>query len=276
MTAFDPADPATVPDLTAPVTVPTVDAHDFAGKVALVTGGASGIGRASAVLFAARGASVVIADRDADAGADVVDAITAAGGAAMFVTTDVTDPDQVRAMVDVAVEEHGRLDAAVNNAGTPGVYAELSRQRLEDWERTLAVNVTGVFLSMQAEVPAMLDTGGGAIVNMASAAGLIGFANLPAYVASKHGVVGLTKSVALEYARQNIRVNAVCPGSIRTPMLAGFAGSVDALEGMGRMQPIGRLGTPEEVAAAAVWLCSPAASFITGHALSVDGGVVAT
>jgi len=248
----------------------------FAGRVALVTGGGSGIGRAAAQLFARHGASVLVADRDEHGGQESVELIAAAGGAARFQRVDVADPDEVRAMVAAAVDAFGRLDVALNNAGMPGTYAALDQQTMADWDRTLAVNLTGVFLSMQAEIAAMVETGGGAIVNTASAAGLIGFANLPAYVASKHGVVGLTKAVALEFARKNVRVNAVCPGTIRTPMLEGFAGSEEALLGMGRMVPVGRLGTSEEVAEATVWLCSDAASFITGHALSVDGGVIAT
>jgi NAD(P)-dependent dehydrogenase (short-subunit alcohol dehydrogenase family) len=254
-----------------------VSERDFDGRVVIVTGGASGIGRASAELFSARGAKVVVADLDDVQGAVTVAAINALDGEAVFVRADVTDPEQVRAVVDTAVESFGRLDAALNNAGVPGTYAALTDQDLGDWQRTLDVNLTSVFLSMQAEVPAMLEGGGGTIVNTASAAGLMGFANLPAYVASKHGVIGLTKSVALEYAQRGIRVNAVCPGSIRTQMLEGFvAGDQNALEGMGRMQPIGRLGTPEEVAAAVVWLCSDASAFVTGHALAVDGGVLAT
>jgi NAD(P)-dependent dehydrogenase (short-subunit alcohol dehydrogenase family) len=251
--------------------------HDFEGRVGLVTGGASGIGRATAQLLATRGARVVVADLDEPLADLVVDEIRSNGGDALFVRTDVTVPDDVVAMVAAAVEEYGRLDVAVNNAGTPGTYADFESQRLVDWERTLAVNLTSVFSSMQAEIPAMLDVGAGAIVNTASAAGLMGFAMLPAYVASKHGVIGLTKSVALEFASQGIRVNAVCPGSVRTQMLEGFAGGDEAaLQGMGRMQPIGRLGTPEEVAEAIVWLCSDAASFVTGHAMAVDGGVLAT
>ena len=248
----------------------------FAGRVALVTGGGSGIGRAAAELFARHGASVLVADRDDEGGAATVALIEGVGGTARFQRVDVADPDDVTAMVAAAVEAFGRLDVALNNAGMPGTYASLDQQTIADWDRTLAVNLTGVFLSMQAEIPVMLETGGGAIVNTASAAGLIGFANLPAYVASKHGVVGLTKAVALEFARKDVRVNAVCPGTIRTPMLEGFAGSEEALQGMGKMLPVGRLGTSEEVAEAAVWLCSDAASFITGHALCVDGGVIAT
>jgi len=259
------------------VSEPTSDARDFEGRVAVVTGGASGIGRASAEMLSARGARVVVGDLDDVQGAATVAAINALDGEAVFVRADVTDPEEVKAVVSTAVDSFGRLDVALNNAGVPGTYAALTDQNVEDWQRTIAVNLTSVFLSLQAEIPAMLESGGGAIVNTASAAGLMGFANLPAYVASKHGVIGLTKSVALEYAKQGIRVNAVCPGSIRTQMLEGFVGGdQDALEGMGRLQPIGRLGTPEEVAAAVVWLCSDAAGFVTGHALAVDGGVLAT
>lgn len=251
--------------------------RDFDGKIAIVTGGASGIGRASAGLLAARGAKVVVADLDEAQGTATVEHINALDGEARFVRTDVTDPEQVRDLVRAAVDAYGRLDVALNNAGVPGTYAALTDQVLDDWQRTLAVNLTSVFLSMQAEIPVMLETGGGAIVNTASAAGLMGFANLPAYVASKHGVIGLTKSVALEYARRGVRVNAVCPGSIRTQMLEGFAGGdEDMIQGLGKGQPIGRLGTPDEVAAAIVWLCSDAAAFVTGHAMAVDGGVLAT
>jgi NAD(P)-dependent dehydrogenase (short-subunit alcohol dehydrogenase family) len=250
---------------------------DLVGKVAIVTGGASGIGRAAALRLALGGASILVADRDEVGGHGTVDLVVDAGGVAQFCAVDVTDPDAIVAMVDDAVSTYGRLDLAVNNAGTSGTYAALGDQTLEDWNRTLAVNLTSVFLSMQAEIAAMLDSGGGSIVNTASGAGLMGFANLPAYVASKHGVVGLTKSVALEFARKGIRVNAVCPGSVRTPMLEGFTGGDEAaLQGMGKMQPIGRLGTPDEIAEAIAWLCSDAASFVTGVALPVDGGVMAT
>jgi NAD(P)-dependent dehydrogenase (short-subunit alcohol dehydrogenase family) len=249
----------------------------FDGRVALVTGGASGIGRATAEAFARLGASVMVADRDETHGDLVVAAITAAGGQARFVRTDVAEPDQVTAMIAAVEEEFGRLDVAVNNAGRPGTYKPFHDQRLDDWQRTLDVNLTGTFLCLQAEIPAILDVGRGAIVNVASAAGLMGFAHLPAYVASKHGVVGLTKAVALEYARQEIRVNAVCPGNVHTPMLEGFVGGdQDALQGMGKVTPIGRLGTPAEIAEAIVWLCSDAAGFVTGHAMAVDGGVLAT
>lgn len=250
---------------------------DFVGKVAIVTGGASGIGRAAAVRLALGGAQVLVADRDEVGGQGTIDLIADTGGTAHFRAVDVTDPDDITAMVDDAVGTYGHLDLAVNNAGMSGTYAALGDQTLEDWNRTLAVNLTSVFLSMQAEIAAMLAGSGGAIVNTASGAGLMGFANLPAYVASKHGVVGLTKSVALEFARKGIRVNAVCPGSVRTPMLEGFTGGDEAaLQGMGKMQPIGRLGTPEEIADAIAYLCSDAATFVTGVALPVDGGVMAT
>jgi NAD(P)-dependent dehydrogenase (short-subunit alcohol dehydrogenase family) len=256
---------------------PLLGGTRFDGRVALVTGGASGIGRAAAEAFARLGASVMVADRDETHGDLVVAAITAGGGRARFVRTDVAEQDQVRRMVAAVEEEFGRLDVAVNNAGIPGTYKPLTDQLLDDWQRTLAVNLTGTFLCMQEEIPAMLDVGRGAIVNVASAAGLMGFANLPAYVASKHGVIGLTKGVALEYARQDIRVNAVCPGNVHTPMLEGFVGGDQvALQGMGKVTPIGRLGTPSEIAEAIVWLCSDAAAFVTGHAMAVDGGVLAS
>ena len=249
----------------------------LAGRVALVTGGGSGIGRATAVAFAAAGATVAVADLDGDAATGTVDLVRAGGGEAEALVLDVVDEAAVGATVAGVLDRFGRLDAACNNAGTPGTYADLADQSAADWDRTLAVNLTGVFLCLRAEVPAMVAAGGGAVVNVASAAGLMGFARLPAYVASKHGVGGLTKSVALEVAGDGVRVNAVCPGSIRTPMLSGFVGGdEDALAAMGRQAPMRRLGTPEEVAEAVVWLCSDASSFVTGQALGVDGGVLAT
>jgi len=244
------------------------------GKVAVVTGGGSGLGRSCAVALGAAGADVVVADVDADGGAETVSLVD---GPAEFVATDVTDPDAVAAMVGRAVERFGRLDAAVNNAGTTGPGAPVADYSLDDWNRTLALNLTGVFLCMKHEIPAMIAGGdGGAIVNMSSGAGLVGFPGLPAYVASKHGVVGLTRAAALEYVQAGIRVNAVCPGSTRTPMLEAFMGGDPTIEKMmEKAAPIGRLGRPEEVAEAVVWLCSDAASFVVGHALAVDGGAVA-
>jgi NAD(P)-dependent dehydrogenase (short-subunit alcohol dehydrogenase family) len=248
----------------------------FEGKVALVTGGASGIGRATATLLGAAGARVLVTDIDGDGAEVVAAAMTAAGGEAGSRAVDVSDPTQVAAMVDHVVERFGRLDVAFNNAGVSGTFARLPDQTLADWEHTLTVNLTSVFLCLQAEIPVMLDTGGGAIVNTSSSAGLMGMAKLPAYVAAKHAVIGLTKSVALEYARKGVRVNAVCPGTVRTTMLETFAGSMKAVEDMGSMAPIGRVGEADEIAEAVVWLCSDAASFVTGHALAADGGVLAT
>ena len=197
-----------------------------------------------------------------------------AGGDADFVRADVTQADEVEAMVDKTVARWGRLDCALNNAGTTGVSAPTADYTLEDWNHAIALNLTGVFLCLKYEIPAMRD-GGGAIVNMASGAGLVGFAGLPAYVASKHGVVGLTRAAALEYASQGLRINAICPGSTRTPMLEGFMGGDEQVERMmTRAVPLGRLGRPEEIADAVVWLCSDAASFVVGHALAVDGGSV--
>jgi NAD(P)-dependent dehydrogenase (short-subunit alcohol dehydrogenase family) len=225
---------------------------EHAGRVAVVTGGASGIGAATAALLASQGATVMVADLPA---------------------VDVCREEQVIEFFDSVVSEHGRIDLAVNCAGVSGTYGKLADLSLADWDRTLAVNLTGVFLCVREELRRMTA---GSIVNVSSGAGLRGFANLPDYVASKHGVIGLTRSAALEHARRGIRINAVAPGSIRTPMLAAFTGGdADALEGMGRMSPIGRLGRPEEVAAAIGWLCSDSASFITGSVISADGGVSA-
>ena len=245
------------------------------GKAALVTGGGSGLGRASAIALAGAGATVTVADVDEQGGKETVTLVLEeAGGDADFVRADVTQADEVEAMVDKTVARWGRLDCALNNAGTTGVSAPTADYKLEDWNRALALNLTGVFLCLKYEIPAMLERGG-AIVNMASGAGLVGFAGLPAYVASKHGVVGLTRAAALEYASQGLRVNAICPGSTRTPMLEGFMGGDEQVERMmTRAVPLGRLGRPEEIADAVVWLCSDAASFVVGHALAVDGGSV--
>ena len=245
------------------------------GKAALVTGGGSGLGQACAVAMARAGAHVTIADVNEDGGAETVKLVQEVGGDADFVRTDVTDPVQVEAMVDAAASRWGRLDCAVNNAGMTGPNGFTADYTLEQWNTTIGLNLTGVFLCLKYEIPKMLETGGGAIVNMASGAGLVGFAGLPAYVASKHGVVGLTKAAALEYAQQGIRVNAICPGSTRTPMLEGFMGGDAGIERMMTQGvPLGRLGRPSEIGEAAAWLCSDAASFVLGHAMAVDGGSV--
>jgi NAD(P)-dependent dehydrogenase (short-subunit alcohol dehydrogenase family) len=245
----------------------------LAGRAGVVTGGGSGIGRATALELAARGAAVVVADRDRAAADGVAAEITASGGAATAVEADVTDPDACVGLVRGCTDGYGRLDVAVNSAGTTGTPASVVDYPLDAWRATMAVNLDGVFFSMRAELAVMVPAGAGAIVNVASGAGLVGFAGLPAYVASKHGVVGLTKSAAIECARSGVRINCVCPGSARTPMLEGFMGGDPLVErAMAAGAPIGRLATPEEIAHAIVWLCTDDASYMVGHALAVDGG----
>src|SRR5262249_44648848 len=231
-----------------------------------------GLGRASAIALAHAGATVTVVDVDEQGGKETAALVfEEVGGDADFVRADVTRPDEVEAMVDKAIARWGHLDCALNNAGTTGASAPTADYTLDDWNRTIALNLTGVFLCLKYEIPAMLERGG-AIVNIASRAGPVGFAGLPAYGASKHGVVGLTRAAAMEYASQGIRINAICPGSTRTPMLEGFIGGDPQVERMmTRAVPLGRLGRPDEIAEAVVWLCSDAASFVVGHALAVDG-----
>lgn len=247
------------------------------GKVALVTGGGSGMGRASAVEFAAQGAKVLVADYLPDGGERTTAVIKDKGGDAVFVQIDVSDPAQVEAMVKKAVDTWGRLDFAHNNAGIEGLLGPTVEGTLENWNRVLATNLTGVWLCMKSEIAQMLKQGGGAIVNTASAAGLQGVEGLSAYCASKHGVVGITKVAAKEYAKSGIRVNAVCPGPIETPMLKRI---IDVSRTMtpsstAGATPMGRSGKAEEVTRVVVWLCSDAASYVTGVAMPVDGGYVA-
>jgi NAD(P)-dependent dehydrogenase (short-subunit alcohol dehydrogenase family) len=245
------------------------------GKVVLVTGGASGLGQAAVGLLVGGGARVVVADLQQDRGDQVVAEARAAGGEAVFCRTDVTKEEDVAAAVGTALDNWGRLDGALNNAGTTGPSNNTVDYSLEDWNRVLTLNLTSVFLCLKHEIPPMVAQGGGAIVNTSSGAGLVGFAGLPAYVASKHGVIGITRAAALEYVRSGVRINAVCPGSTRTPMLEGFMGGDPAIErAMANSAPIGRLARPEEIAQAMVWLLSDAASFMVGHALAVDGGAV--
>ena len=238
--------------------------------VVIVTGASTGIGEATAKRFADAGASVVAADVNVDDGTHTVMDIEDAGGEATFVETDVTDAHDMQELVDVALETYGGLDAAFNNAGIEGERAPLAEQSLENFEQVIAVNLRGVFQGMRAQIPAMLDDGGGAIVNTASIAGKVGFPNISPYTASKFGVIGLTKNAALEYSDEGVRVNAVCPGVIDTPMVQGS--EQEAIEGAIAATPIGRLGESPEIADAVTWLCSDAASFVTGETLVVDGG----
>ena len=248
----------------------------FENKVALVTGGCFGIGKATAIAFAKRGAKVVIADWVEDKDQETLKEIKALGGEALFVKCDVSKSNEVKEMVDKTIEKFGRLDYAFNNAGIEGASAPTHECTEENWDRTIAVNLKGVWLCMKYEIMQMTKLAKGAIVNNASIAGLVGFTGIPAYVASKHGVIGLTKNAALEYAKSGIRVNVVCPGVIKTPMIDRFTGKNKEVEKQFEsMEPIGRLGLPEEVAEAVVWLCSDASSFITGDAIPVDGGWVA-
>ncbi|HLB70055.1 MAG TPA: SDR family oxidoreductase [Candidatus Methanoperedens sp.] len=248
----------------------------FEGKVSLVTGGGSGIGRATALAFAREGAKVIVADVSEQGGKETVQMIEQAGGDAIFIKTDVSDGTEVMEMVNKAIEVYSRIDCAVNNAGVEGMLVNISDYPEEMWNRVIGVNLTGVWLCMKYEIPQMLKQGGGVIINMASIFGLVGLANASAYIASKHGVVGLTKAAALEYSAKGIRVNAVCPGFIETPMLmerslkAGE--NPEVYQQIVSVSPIGRLGKPEEIAETVLWLCSDGASFVTGHSMVADGG----
>ena len=250
---------------------------DFDGKTALVTGAAGGIGFATAEAFARAGASVVVADRDAAAVDRAAAALRAAGHDAIAITCDVTDPAQVEAMIARAVGTYGRLDAAFNNAGVNSEAAALLDTGDEEFERVIGVNLRGVWNCMKAELRRMLPRGSGAIVNCSSIGGLKGSRGRSAYSASKHAVIGLTRSAAIDYATSGIRINAVCPGIVDTPMAAFVTRNhdPDIVRRMVAQEPIGRFGAPEEIAAAVLWLCSPAASFMLGHAMVVDGGLLA-
>ena len=249
---------------------------ELRGKVAIVTGGTSGIGRDAAVLFAKAGAKVVVAGRREAEGKETIDLIRAAGGDGLFVKTDVSRAADVRMLVQKTVEKFGRLDVAFNNAGIEGSWSPIAEQSEEDWDSTIDINLKGVWLCLKYEIQQMLKQGGGgAIVNMASVAGFIGSAGAATYCASKHGVMALTKSAALETARSGIRVNVVCPAVIETPMGERLWGAPEAKKFALGLHPIGRFGRPEEIADAVVWMCSDGASFMTGQSLVLDGGFLA-
>ena len=246
------------------------------GKVALVTGGGSGIGRATALRLAQEGAKVMIADYMPEGGDRTVKMIKEKGGEAAFVEANVSVTKQVEAMINKTVETFGRIDCAFNNAGIEGRIANTVDCSEEIFDRTIAINLKGVWLCMKYEFPQMLMQGGGSIVNTASVAGLVGFEGLPAYNASKHGVIGLTRTAALEFAQQKIRVNCVCPGVIRTPMVERLLDNRGFSEQeLNAGEPVGRMGQPEEIAEGVIWLFSDAASFVTGHPMVIDGGWVA-
>lgn len=245
-------------------------------KVVIITGGASGIGAASALAFAREGASVVVADVQTEKAQELVSRIQSEDGKAIFIKCDVSLESDIKNMVGKTIDKLGHINCAFNNAGVEGDSANTIMCSNENWDKIMTINLKGVWLCMKYQIPEMLKNGGGSIVNCSSVAGIVGFSGSPAYTASKHGVIGLTQTAALEFAGKKIRVNAICPGIIQTPMIERFThGEVLATKALMEGEPVGRMGLPEEVAQAALWLCSDASSFVTGHPLVVDGGWVA-
>jgi NAD(P)-dependent dehydrogenase (short-subunit alcohol dehydrogenase family) len=248
---------------------------ELEGKVGLVTGGTSGIGRETAILFAKAGAKVVVAGRREQEGNETIELLRSAGGDGLFVKTDVSKASDVAALIRKAVEKFGRLDIAFNNAGIEGVWVPIVKQSEEDWDLTININLKGVWLCLKYEIQQMIKQGGGAIVNMASVTGLIGSVGAAAYSASKHGVIGLTKTAALENAKGGIRINAVCPGVIETPMANRVFGAPAIHKYVLACHPIGRFGNSSEIAETVLWMCSDKASFMTGQSVVLDGGFLA-
>lgn len=250
--------------------------HSMTGKTALVTGGGSGIGRATALAFAQAGANVVVADVDCAGGEETVALMERLAGVGFFVLADVSKSSEVDALVKATVAKFGRLDCALNNAGIQGDLSPTAQCSEENWDRIIGANLKGVWLCLKYEIAQMLKQGGGAIVNNASNFGLVGSKGMPAYSAAKHGVVGLTKTAAIEYAQAGIRINAVCPGPVQTPLVEKIiALQPEIVAAITEREPIGRMGQPNEIASAVLWLCSDQASFVVGSILSVDGGYVA-
>ena len=246
--------------------------RSFQNKVVIITGAGSGIGKAAALAFAQEGAKVIVSDIDEDGGHKTVVAIKNCAGEGTFIRCDVSKESEVKNLIDQTIQKYGRLDCAYNNAGIEEHSTSITTCAEEKWNRIINTNLKGVWLCMKYEIPAMLKSGGGSIVNCSSIAGLVGFPNMPAYVASKHGVIGLTETASLEYAKQNVRINAVCPGPILTPMLERLTKEQE--NELTEKDPMGRVGKPEEIADSVLWLCSEKASYITGQSMAIDGGWV--
>ncbi|MGB8490370.1 MAG: glucose 1-dehydrogenase [Bacteroidales bacterium] len=247
---------------------------DLENKTAIVTGAGSGIGRAIALLYAKEGSNVVVSDINENRGQETVEQIKANGGSAVFIMADASKPSDIQSLVEKTVKQYGSLDIACNNAGIGGPLAATGDYPIDDWDKVISINLSGIFYGMRFQIPAILASGGGSIVNMTSILGIVGTKNSPAYVAAKHGIIGLTKTAALEYADKNVRINAVGPGYIMTPLLTNTLDN-SALNALAGLHPMGRLGTSDEVAELVLWLSSSKASFVTGSYYTIDGGYTA-